>query len=102
VEAVDALFYSSATEALSTVGEPTRQAFLIELSHEGIKYSPGQVDLRGVNSLLRKCFGAATPVIVEKILDTFMRKAIDAGYLGPKAVFEQSRSHRLNRPVPGS
>lgn len=83
VVSMESLLFSSADEALSTVGEPTRQIFLRHLEQERIDFSPNKVDLKALEIELGEFFGAGSPVIIDMIYELFMGKAIEAGIVGP-------------------
>lgn len=78
---IETLLFSSADEALSTVGEPTRQTFLRHLEHDGVAFGPDKVDLEALETKLADFFGVGSPVIIDKIYEVFMRKAHAAGYV---------------------
>jgi hypothetical protein len=80
VDAVEVLLYQSVDDALRTIGEPMRLAFLWHLKNEGIPYSPTNLDFGQIESKLTEFFGVGTPVIINQVFENFMNKAMREHY----------------------
>lgn len=80
MDAIEAALYSATEEALATIGESTRHAFLWHLHHERIPYSQDAMDMVQIESKLRQFFGVASPVIIQLIYEKFMMRVVREGY----------------------
>lgn len=80
MDAIEAALYNATEEALSTIGESTRHAFLWYLHHERIPYSQDAMDMGQIESKLRQFFGVASPVIIQMIYEKFMMRVVREGY----------------------
>ena len=86
VDIIEELLYYSAEDALSTIGEPMRQAFLWHLRHEGVPFSSANFDFNQFESKLTRFFGVGAPVIVQQIYYNFMNRAMQEGYFSPEMI----------------
>jgi hypothetical protein len=80
VDAREGILYESVTDALLTLGDSTRNAFIWQLKKNGAHFSPHRVDLRAIEMMLFQYFGDAAHSIVERICNSFARKALVSGY----------------------
>ena len=80
MDVIEALLYSATQDALVSIGEPMRQAFLWHLHHEGIRFSHRHMDFDLIVSKLRQFFGVGSDVIIQKIYENFVNKAMIEGY----------------------
>jgi hypothetical protein len=69
-------------DALSSIGEPTRQAFVLQLEREGIPFSPDRIDAKGIESKLLQFFGNGANVIICQIYKGFAQRALQQGREG--------------------
>ncbi len=80
MDAREEMLYESIRDALLTLGDSTRHAFIWQLKKNGIQFTPSRVDLREIELMLLRYFGDATPGIVDRIHESFTRKALVRGY----------------------
>lgn len=74
------ILYESITDTLLTLGESTRHAFIWQLKKNGIQFTPHRVDLRAIELMLLQYFGDGAHAIVDRICESFTRKALVRGY----------------------
>ena len=80
MDAIESLLFNATEESLATTGDPTRQAFLWYLNHEGIPFSRNNMNIVQIESRLKQFFGTAAHVIIQMIYQRFMTKAMTEGY----------------------
>jgi hypothetical protein len=80
VDKREGILYESITDALLTLGNSTRQAFIWQLKRNGTRFTPHGVDLKEVERMLFRYFDDAAHVIVGAICESFTRKALVSGY----------------------
>lgn len=86
VDAVEVLLYQSVDDALRTIGEPMRLAFLWHLKNEGIPFSPTKLDFGQLELKLTEFFGVGTPVIINQVFQNFMNGAMREHYFAPEMI----------------
>ncbi|HEY8139953.1 MAG TPA: hypothetical protein VIE86_02605 [Nitrososphaera sp.] len=80
MDAREGILYESITDALQTLGDSTRQAFIWQLKKNGIRFTPHRVDLREIELMLLQYFGDGAHGIFDRICESFTRKGLDRGY----------------------
>jgi hypothetical protein len=80
VQTLDSLLYDSTVDAMTSIGTNIQEALLKQLMAEGIECSQERVNLRALEAKLNQYFGSASPLIMEKIYDTFITRAAAAGF----------------------
>ncbi|HEY7734081.1 MAG TPA: hypothetical protein VIB07_04755 [Nitrososphaera sp.] len=80
MDAREGLLYESVAETLLTLGYSTRQAFIWQLKKNGIRLTSNRVDLKEIELMLLKYFGNSAHAIVDRICESFTRKALVRGY----------------------
>ena len=86
MDVIEALLFTATREALETLGEPTRAAFLWHLEHEKIPFSQKGMNMAQIESKLKQFFGAASPVIIEVIYERFMMRAATEGHFSKETI----------------
>ena len=86
VDAIETLLFKATEEALATTGDPTRQAFLWHLRHEGIPFSQNGMNISQVEAKLRQFFGSASSVIIGMIYEKFMTRAMAEGHFSDETL----------------
>lgn len=94
VGAIEAILYKATEEALDTVGESTRQAFLRHLRQESIPFSASALNILQAESKLRQFFGSVSPAIIQMIYQRFVTKAVAEDRFSPESI---SKLEKLTR-----
>lgn len=80
MQTLDSLLYDATVEAMTSIGTNIREALLNQLMSEGIECSSEGVNLRALESKLNQYFGSASPLMIEIIYETFILRALAAGF----------------------